>query len=112
MSERKWIEILVHGHYLIITGQSHRQLRFGEGKDSSGFLASNGIRLQSVDSPEWRRGEKRLFVRGGQSASDDYELFIEPIDMVIDAIDEYNVYFGSPEKCYRYYNLPEELFKI
>jgi hypothetical protein len=115
MSDKKWIEISIDGNYLTITSQSHIRHEFGTSiSNDKEFIAKNGFKLESCNCPQYRENENRLFVRGDSTNRDIDQLWIDDIGLqkIIFAVNEYNDYFGSPEKCYGIYRLPEELFEL
>jgi hypothetical protein len=112
---KKWIEISIKEsgndrYKLEIISQSHIDYNFGN--KGSNFLSSTGFELCSASCPQ--DTSNRLYVRGTNRNLNDRQLNITKIykDRVIQAVNEYNIYYGSPEKCYGYYYLPKELFEL
>lgn len=81
-----------------IIEQTHIGYRFGE--DGESFLATNGLRLSSVDCPQYSSAHSILYVRGADNDSDTVIIPIESmvdIKKIIEAVNEYNKYFFNEE---------------
>lgn len=85
---REWYNI-----ELRISNQTERREKFGT---NGMFMASNGFRLESVNCPEWRPREQKLFVKGLDFGLDNQTFIIETYvqwTSLTEAIDEFNLYF-------------------
>jgi len=94
--------------YFKISEQSHRGLKFGR-HGTIDFEASNGIKLSSLDCPEWRPSLKTLFVRGSFLNRDDEIIICDAYyyDLICEAVKEYNTVFMGINII-----LDKELFEI
>ena len=103
-----------------IIEQSHRGHELSDDpRDSSHYYAGNGVLLSSITCPEIPKlTAKKLFVRGDDWSYDNTLLKCseEVFEEFIDAINEYNRHYESPEfyheGVYKMYILPKELFEI
>jgi hypothetical protein len=106
MGKRISLEILSWKGNLVkfrIADQTHKWKEFGTCNDHETlevkhcFISSNGLKLKSVGSPEWRPSENTLFVRGSTTELNDKALSVSSVvfKRIQDAIGEYNNYFND-----------------
>ena len=78
----------------VIGEQTYRGTDFAKG--SVQFAASNGIRLESCDYPDWNPGTARLWVCGKYDTHDNVRIHIQNcwLSKIQAAIDEYNSWRG------------------
>lgn len=119
----EWLKYDEPCYNLKITEQSHRWREFGDPRydNNRTFRDSKGFRLTSSFTTQ--ASTNLLYVRG-QFPSDDHrsstgEITKKYLLQVINAVNEYNGHFGSPEIQYTIdgpvpekIELPKELFEI
>lgn len=103
-----------------IVDQSHRGSSFGNVTNE--FLTFNGFLLASQMYPENHISSKTFYVRGSEYNQDNKRCLAKREDLIkiIEAINEYNTYFGHPEIIHRFgdpelekiTNIPKDLFEI
>jgi hypothetical protein len=81
-----------------ILEQTHIGAEFGKYLDS--FIATNDLRLSSINSPEFIQSENVLYVRGTDSSADAKIVPVESMEdikRIVAAVKEYNDYFLGEE---------------
>lgn len=110
---KQWIKIIKHDHAIQIVDQSHRSREFGYNGE---FIAKNGVILKSSAYPE--NAGHTIYVWGYNKEKDDTLIKFyqhgDDLERAIEAIEEFNMVFESPEYCSLYLKLdiPKEMFEI